>query len=116
MTIQARGPEGRYDFGAVGLTSISSYTDRDVLVKRDASQLTGSITIDFGGTAEDARLTSILDDRTKMKVFSQEMRLASNGDSPFSWLIGGFYQDVDRKYGQSLPTPGYDAFLSSDRR
>src|SRR5262249_49543711 len=99
-----------YDFGAASVTSISSYADRDVLVKRDASQLTGSITIDSGGTAEDARLTSILDDGTKMKVFSQELRIASNGESSFDWLAGAFYQDVDRKYGQTLPTPGYDAF------
>ena len=35
----------------LGLTSISSYTDREVVVLRDASQLTGSVTIDLGGTA-----------------------------------------------------------------
>lgn len=102
-----------YDFGPVSLTSISSYTDRKVVVLRDASQLTGSITIDFGGTAADARLTSPLFDTTKLKVFSQEVRVASNGNSAFDWLVGGFYQDIDRHYGQSLPTPGYDAFLAS---
>ena len=37
------------------------------------------------------------------------MRLASTGESPFQWLVGAFYQDVDRDYGQKLPTPGYDA-------
>jgi iron complex outermembrane recepter protein len=36
-----------YDFGEVKLTSITSYTDRDVLVVRDATALTASIT---GGT------------------------------------------------------------------
>ncbi|HZF15837.1 MAG TPA: TonB-dependent receptor [Steroidobacteraceae bacterium] len=102
-----------FDFGSVGLTSVSSYTDRKVTVLRDASQLTGSVTIDLGGTATDARLDSPLYDRTKLQVFSQEVRLASVGDHTVDWLVGGFYQDVDRKYGQQLPTPGYDAFLAT---
>jgi iron complex outermembrane receptor protein len=102
-----------YDFGGVSFTSISSYTDRKVEVVRDASQLTGSVTVDLGGTAAQARLDSPLIDRTKLKVFSQELRLASTGESTVDWLIGGFYQDVDRHYGQDLPTPGYDAVLES---
>ena len=36
-----------YDFGDVTLTSVSSYTDRDVVVMRDATQLTGSVTYDL---------------------------------------------------------------------
>ena len=45
----------------------------------------------------------------ELKAFSQELRLASTGEGPFQWLVGAFYQDVDREYGQNLPTPGYDA-------
>ncbi len=37
-----------FDFGSAVLTSVSSYTDRDILVTRDASQLTGSVTFDLG--------------------------------------------------------------------
>ncbi len=33
--------------------------------------------------------------------------------SRFQWVIGGFYSDIERNYGQTLPTPGYDAL---DRR
>jgi iron complex outermembrane receptor protein len=29
------------------------------------------------------------------------------------WLVGGFFQHVGRRYGQSLPTPGYDALNAS---
>ncbi len=100
-----------FDFGGASLTSISSYTDRKVTVLRDASQLTGSVTVDIGGTAAQARLDSPLYDRTKLQVFSQELRLQSVGDHTVDWLLGGFYQDVDRHYGQELPTPGYDAVL-----
>jgi iron complex outermembrane recepter protein len=97
-----------YDFGPVALTSISSYTDRKVTVLRDATQLTGSVTFDIGGTDAEVRISSPLYDRTKLEVLSQELRL-SGGMESFQWLVGGFYQDVDRHYGQSLPTPGYDA-------
>jgi iron complex outermembrane receptor protein len=98
-----------YDFGPVALTSISSYTDRKVTVLRDATQLTGSVTFDVGGTDSEVRISSPLYDRTKLQVFSQELRLASGSKENYQWVVGGFYQDVDRHYGQSLPTPGYDA-------
>jgi iron complex outermembrane recepter protein len=82
-------------------------------VLRDASQLTGSVTIDLGGTAAQARLDSPLHDDTDLQVFSQELRFGSSGEGPFQWVAGAFYQQVDRKYGQTLPTPGYDALSQS---
>jgi iron complex outermembrane receptor protein len=110
-----------YDFGAVTLTSITSYTDRQVTVVRDASQLTGSVTYDLeeaytaeGARSADVRLDSPLIDDTDLEAFSQELRLSSNdADASFRWLVGAFYQQVDRQYGQSLPTPGYDAQVIS---
>src|SRR5262245_14538655 len=99
-----------YDFGSMTLTSISSYTDRDVEVDRDASQLTGSVTADVGGSSAEVRLNSELIDRTSIQSFSQELRLSSNGNNEkLDWLVGAFYQHTDRDYGQDLPTPGYDA-------
>jgi iron complex outermembrane receptor protein len=98
-----------FDFGGSTLTSVSSYTDREVLVVRDASQLTGSVTFDLGGTAAEVRLNSPLNDLTELQALSQELRLSSNAEGEFQWVIGAFYQDVDRDYGQTLPTPGYDA-------
>ena len=96
--------------GPVTLTSISTYTNRDVLVLRDASQLTGSVTVDLGGDPDIVRLNSPLYDRTQLEARSQEFRISSNGNDTFQWLFGTFYEDVDRNYGQTLPTPGYDAF------
>jgi len=97
----------------LGLTSVTTYIDRQVEVLRDASQLTGSVTINLGGTADDARLDSPLYDNTDLSVFSQEIRLASTGEGPFQWLVGAFYQQSDRDYGQTLPTPGYDALTQA---
>jgi iron complex outermembrane recepter protein len=103
-----------YDTGPATLTSVTSYTHRDVTVIRDATQLTGSITYDiFGNVSIPAnpagvRTSSPLYDRTKLNVISQELRLASNGKQTVDWLVGGFYQHIGRHYGQNLPTPGYD--------
>jgi iron complex outermembrane recepter protein len=98
---------------SVGFTSVTSYVDRQVTVLRDASQLTGSVTKDIGGTDAQARFNSQLVDATDMSVLSQEFRLASIGEGPFQWLVGVFYQEMDRDYGQTLPTPGYDAFIGA---
>jgi iron complex outermembrane receptor protein len=98
-----------YSFGPVTLTAISSYTDRDVVVTRDATSLTGSVTFDIGGTAAEVRINSPLVDTTKLHAFSQEVRVASTTSSAFQWVAGAFFQDLGRRYGQGLLTPGYDA-------
>jgi outer membrane receptor protein involved in Fe transport len=97
-------------FGGVELTSVTSYIDRDILVSRDASALTGSVSVDLGFPAAGVLLPSNLRDTTALETFTQELRLASTGSGPFQWVIGGFYSDVERVYQQRLPTPGYDAF------
>ncbi len=104
-----------WNFGPATLTSITSYTHREVRVLRDATQLTGSVTFDALGIPDQAsvRLTSPLYDRTGLNVISQEIRVASNGTQMVDWLAGGFFQHVDRHYGQDLPTPGYDALQES---
>ncbi len=102
-----------FDMGSVVLTSISSYTDRDILVIRDATQLTGSVTYDLGGTGAQVRIDSPLYDATDVKMFTQEIRLASDTDSRFQWVVGGFYSDIQRDYGQTLPTEGYDALMET---
>jgi iron complex outermembrane recepter protein len=102
------------DFGGVELTSVTSYINRDILVSRDASALTSSVYVSFAGAAPlaigGATLASNLRDTTKLKTWTQELRLASTGSGPFQWVFGGFYSNVDRVYAQRLPTPGSDAF------
>jgi len=99
-------------FGNHTLTSISSYTDRDILVIRDATQLSGSVTFfNLGGDGDQIRLDSPLYDATTVKVFTQELRFASDYDGGFQWVAGAFYSDIERHYGQQLPTPGYDELV-----
>jgi outer membrane receptor protein involved in Fe transport len=99
---------------AIELTSVTSYINRDILVSRDASALTGSVYVSFGGAAAaaagGAALPSNLRDTTKLEQWTQELRLSSTGNSPLQWVIGGFYSKVDRTYAQRLPTPGSDPF------
>jgi iron complex outermembrane receptor protein len=104
-----------YSFGPATLTSVTSYTHREVRVLRDATQLTGSVTVDILGNVPNiesaARINSPLYDRTGLNVLSEEIRLASNGNEQVDWLVGAFFQHVNRHYGQDLPTPGYDALI-----
>src|SRR5205085_9573807 len=91
------------------LTSVISFTSRYVLITRDASQLSGSVTFQVFGPIPQVRLNSPLLDHTHLTAISQELRVASNGTQTFDWLLGAFYQHVGRRYGQALPTQGYDA-------
>lgn len=99
----------RYDLGMANLTSVTSYTFRDVLVVRDAGALTSSITGGSIGLPEEIyTLNAPLDDATKVGVLSQEVRLAGGLDR-VRWLIGGFYSRSRRDYGQSLLVSGFEA-------
>ncbi|WP_439477799.1 TonB-dependent receptor [Brevundimonas sp.] len=103
----------RFDLGGMALDSVTTYIDRNILVSRDASALTGSVSVDLAYPAAAVTLPSNLLDATDLQQFTQEVRLSSTGDGPFQWLIGTFYSQVDRIYSQRLPTPGYDAFTDA---
>ncbi|HXH53298.1 MAG TPA: TonB-dependent receptor [Sphingomicrobium sp.] len=101
-------------FGGAEVTSITTYINRDILVSRDASALSGSVgivpfTTVFGFNPSIAGLTSNLRDTTDLKQWTQELRVSSTGAGPLQWVVGAFYSDIDRFYRQRLPTPGYDA-------
>src|SRR3712207_3808457 len=81
---------GSFDLGPVTLTSVSSYIRRDILVSRDASALTGSVSVDLNFAPAAVLLPSNLVDTTDLDTFAQEVRLSSTGDGPLSWVIGGF--------------------------
>ena len=68
-----------YNLGGSTLSSITSYSDRDILVLRDATALTASIT---GGTiglpANVYTLDAPLNDATQAHGWTQEIRLSSD--------------------------------------
>jgi iron complex outermembrane receptor protein len=98
-----------YNFGAVTLTSITSYTHRDILVVRDAGALTSSITGGSIGLPENVyTLDAPLDDKTKADGWTQEFRL-SGAAGRLQWLAGAFYSDATKEYGQFLLVEGFEA-------
>jgi iron complex outermembrane receptor protein len=98
-----------YEFGNnLTLTSITSYTDRDVLVIRDATALTASITGGSIGLPEDVyTIDAPLYDATQAKGFTQEVRLDGTR-AQLNWVGGVFYADSERDYGQNLPVIGFE--------
>ena len=98
-----------YNLGGVTLTSVTSYTKRNILVTRDAGALTSSIT---GGTiglpANVYTLNSPLFDATKYSGVTQELRFGGTSGA-VQWVAGGFYAHNNRHYGQNLPVIGFTA-------
>jgi len=94
-------------------TFVYSYTDRDILMSRDASSLSGSVSIDLGFPDEAVLLPSNLRDQTQVTQDTFELRAASNDESDLTWVAGIFTSDTERNYQQTLPTPGYDAFTDA---
>ena len=99
----------RYDFSNSSLVSITSFNSRDILVVRDATALTASITGGGGDPESVYTLNAPLDDATDVRGFTQEVRLSGGaaGVNRLRWLVGGFYSDTKRDYGQSLIVAGY---------
>jgi len=96
-----------YNFGNMVLTSITSYTYRDILVTRDAGALTSSITGGSIGLPENVyTLDSPLDDTTVGQGWTQEVRL-SGGNDKLQWVGGGFYAYSQKHYAQSLLVNGF---------
>jgi iron complex outermembrane receptor protein len=94
--------------GNTSLTSITSFTYRDILVVRDAGALTSSITGGSIGLPEDVyTLNAPLDDATKARAWTQELRLAGGNDR-INWVGGGYYAHIDKHYGQNLFVNGFE--------
>lgn len=97
-----------YDFGSLTLTSITSYTDRDLLVVRDATALTASITGGSIGLPESIyTIDAPLDDATAASVITEELRLSGSSET-LNWVGGVFYSTIDRDYGQDLLVKGFE--------
>ena len=101
------------DFDRFAFTSVSSFLARDILASRDASALTGSVSVDLGFPESAIARPSNLRDTTEIDQFTQEIHVASASETRFQWLVGAFYADLRRDYAQRLPTPGYDALVDA---
>ena len=88
--VRGEGISGQadWDVGFAKLTSITAYRDQVNQSYQD---------IDFTGADISTNRTA-----NQIKTFTQEFRLASTGDGPLSWLIGGFYQNEKTDTGRDI--------------
>ena len=88
--VRGEGISGQadWDVGFAKLTSITAYRDQVNESNQD---------IDFTGADIASNKTA-----NSIKTFTQEFRLASTGNGPLSWLVGGFYQDEKLDTGRSI--------------
>jgi iron complex outermembrane receptor protein len=92
-----------YDFDSVQLISSTTYAERNVEITRDYAAAANR-SYDTGLDPEE-NFHQVTDD---VRTFSQEVRLASQGDSDLQWTVGAFFleQDID---DTELWTAGSDA-------
>ncbi|CAN5195487.1 TonB-dependent receptor [soil metagenome] len=88
--LAGKGISGQWDqdLGFAKLTAITAYREQTNRSIQD---------VDFTG----ADLAN-KDEANQIKTFTQELRLASNGEGPLNWLIGGFYQDEKIDTGRDI--------------
>ncbi|MDR6626249.1 TonB-dependent receptor [Caulobacter segnis] len=77
-----------HDLTFAKLTAITAYRNQKNASFQD---------IDFTGADISNNRTS-----NAIKTFTQEVRLASSGDGPVNWLIGGFYQNEKLDTGRTI--------------
>jgi len=104
-----------YELGGVSLTSSSSYVDERENKSNDGTfvirdQIFGS----FLGPDDIPEFTVIAERRAKSRRFTQEVRMVSNWDGPFDWILGGYYSKERTRFLQAervpVPFPGQAAF------
>ena len=99
-----------YDFGAVSLFSSSTYIHRDVdfFQGRDYyAQLVDLAVVPLFGN-----LTAPGNTFNSSHILQQEVRLASNGNGPFRWTLGGFYlRSKTPTGGQTIDVLGLQPYV-----
>lgn len=91
-----------YEFDGATLTSITGYYESEGFSRGDidgGNLVTGPGFIPFPSDTQDS---------IDLEQFTQEIRLASNGEGPLSWQIGGFFFDSDfdvSTIGFTFPPP-----------
>ena len=99
--LSGKGVSGQvdHDLGFAKLTAITAYRNQKNASFQD---------IDFTGA-------DISNNRTAntIKTFTQEVRLASSGEGPLNWLVGGFYQKEKMDTGRTI-TYGSDIRAFAD--
>ncbi len=81
--------QGDFELGALNLTSISAYRESKALTNADSDFTSADL---IGENRGDVRI----------KTITQELRITSDFDGPFNFLLGGYYFDEDITNKQQL--------------
>ena len=101
-----------WDLGFAKLTSATGLSRYEELGQRDQTDLL----LDFEYGYEDFPAFAAFTKETgKQDRISQEIRLVSNNSGPFSWIVGGFYNEAESKFTSSEFAPGIPEFFGVDR-
>jgi len=101
MDLEVTNLEMNWDLGSFIVTSSTSKAETDNLQDRDIGLFFGPL---IDPSIEDMPL--FLTDSASVESFTQELRLHTQLDGPWQFLLGAFYQDVENKQGQLLTFEG----------
>jgi outer membrane receptor protein involved in Fe transport len=97
-----------YEFDGATLTSITSHWTSEGSSRGDIDGGFGAVFLPGGGGPGLIPFPSDTQDSIDLEQTTQEVRLASNGDGPLSWQVGGFYFESDfdvTTVGFTFPPP-----------
>lgn len=100
-----------FDLGFAGFSSITSYYKSTTRSTAEGSSGYVNPAFNFAsGYNHYPRFTVPLYANVSDKGFSQEFRLVSQGDSPFSYVLGAYYQKQTKINDMPFVSPGLQAF------
>ncbi len=97
-----------YEFDGATLTSITSHWTSEGSSRGDVDGGFGAVFLPGGGGPGLIPFPSDTQDSIDLKQTTQEVRLASTGEGPLSWQVGGFYFESDfdvTTVGFTFPPP-----------
>lgn len=99
--------ELKADLGFAELVSATGISSFDADGQRDQTDLL--IRLDYG-YEESPSFSTFTREIDEEDTFTQEIRLVSQGDSDFNWIVGGFYNKTETEASSREFTPGFDQF------
>ena len=105
--------DASYDFGSVRVTDSSTYAIRQSAGFLDFSGYQNLVLGLFSAPARDLNLPDPGHDFSRSDTFTEEVRLSSEGDGPFRYTLGAFYQHITGTAGQTIFSPLVESYLGS---
>ncbi|MFY8328793.1 TonB-dependent receptor [Pseudoalteromonas sp. ZZD1] len=99
--------EIKADLGFAELVSASGWSSYEQSGQRDQTDLLYDI---WSGYADFPAFVGQTLDTSTRDSFTQELRLVSNSDSAFNWIIGGYYNKLETHSDDREYTPGLTEF------